>query len=111
MSADHEPGMRIDPWNLQIPCKYGSIYPHGENKLQAWIVEGHSLTRAKMKALPCVQIHQDAHDELTVIFDLADLPTVAALMGARKRKVLSVEHKAKAAAALESRRSRQNEPL
>jgi hypothetical protein len=74
-------------WLFQIPCKYGHIYVHGENRLGAWT--GNRLMRGKLMALPGVKAFQVGDAECTVTFDPACLEQVAQLLQARKRRVLS----------------------
>lgn len=81
-SADHEPGANIDPWNLEILCKHGRIYPHGGSLLQAW-TDG-TKTRLKLAVLPNVKIHQWGDLEATFVFDVADLLAVFEVMKPRR---------------------------
>lgn len=81
-SEDHTPGAPYDPWNLEIECFHGRIYPHGGTRLQAY-TDGPQY-RNRLKALPCVKIHQDGDFETTVIFDAKDFETVAAILKPKK---------------------------
>jgi hypothetical protein len=81
---DRVKGCRIDPWDLEILCSKGSIYPHGGTLLQAYSDRMH--TRKRLKAQPCVMVHQDGDIETTVIFDVQDFARVAQVMRPRKRR-------------------------
>lgn len=80
--GDHLPGTRLDIWNLEIPCKYGKIYPHGGTRLQAYC-NASLHRRLALKALPCVTVHQQGDFEITVIFEVGDLPAVAEVLKPR----------------------------
>ena len=71
--------------NLRLAfCQKGTIYPHGGTRLQACTDRMH--TRKRLKALPCVKVHQDGDFETTVIFDVQDFVRVAEVMRPRKRR-------------------------
>lgn len=84
VTEDHLKGSRIDPWNLEMVCVKGVIYPHGGTLLQAYTAR--SRTRNLLKALPCVMIHQDGDLETTVVFDQRDFSEVASVMKPRRRR-------------------------
>src|ERR1017187_422851 len=67
-TKDRVKGSRIDPWDLEISCQRGTIYPHGGALLQAFSTR--SRTRRLLKALSCVRVHQDGDLATTVIFDV-----------------------------------------
>ena len=83
-TLDRVKGSRIDPWDLEILCLKGTIYPHGGTLLQAYTDRMHA--RKRLKALPCVMVHQDGDFETTVIFDVRDFAAVAGVMRPRKRR-------------------------
>lgn len=83
-TSDHEKGCHIDPWNLEIICRAGTIYPHGGTKLQAFC--NRPQFRNRLKALPCVTVWQDGDSETTVIFDAKDFPEVAAILRPRQKR-------------------------
>ena len=83
-SGDHVRGSRIDPWNLEILCHKGKIYPHGGTRLQAYT--DRRMARVALKALDCVQVHQDGDRETTVIFEVGAFERVAAVLRPRKRR-------------------------
>lgn len=81
-------GDRIDPWNIEMVCARGTIYPHGGSLLQAYT--DRPRTRKSLKALPCVKVHQDGDFETAVIFDVRDFDRVAEVMRPRKRRPVPV---------------------
>lgn len=83
-TEDRAKGSRIDPWNLEMLCQKGTIYPHGGTRLQAHTAR--CRTRTLPKALPCVKVHQDGDFETTVVFDIRDFARVAEIMRPRKRR-------------------------
>jgi hypothetical protein len=83
-TEDRAKGSRIDPWHVEMLCQKGTIYPHGGTLLQAYTDRMH--TRKRLKALPCVKVHQDGDLETTVIFDVRDFAGVARLMRPRKKR-------------------------
>jgi len=93
-------------WLMRIPCKAGFIAPHGGRRLSAY-----SATRRRALAeLSCVTVAQggDGCPEVLVVFNVDDLPTVAALLGARRPRRLSPEVLAASRARLEAiRKARQ----
>ena len=88
--ADHgERARGADTWLMILLCKYGHIFPHGGTTLAA-SVDGHTNVAGRMKRLSCCRVQQDGDDgELTVLFDVADFPKVAAVMRPRRRRRIS----------------------
>jgi hypothetical protein len=84
LTEDHKKGSRIDPWDIEIICKKGLIYPHGGTRLQAYTDQ--PRTRARLKALSCVTLHQDGDFETTVTFDVKNFGEVVAVMKPRKKR-------------------------
>lgn len=70
-------------WLQIIPCIGGEVYPHGGDKLAAFLRAGPRAER--LKRLPCVQVKTAGSDGVTVIFDVADFARVAEIMQPRKR--------------------------
>jgi hypothetical protein len=83
-----------DPWLHQIPCKFGTIYPFGGNRLA---VDCDYCPRVckQLVALPGLTLHQHGDHEQTFTFDVADFDAVAAIVRPRRRRQLSPEHNAK----------------
>lgn len=83
----------VDPWYMQIRCRYGSIYPFDGSTLAA-SVDGYPKIAGRLKNLPCCRMHQDGDfGELTVLFDMSDFDTVADVMKPRRRRRLSPEQR------------------
>jgi len=77
-----------------IPCRFGHIYPHGDDMLAA-SVDGHPNVAGVLRRLSCCLIHQDGDDgELTAVFDVADFDRVAQVMKPRRRRRLSEARRA-----------------
>lgn len=81
-----------DPWLLTLPCRYGTIYPHGGDVL-AVEVDGHSKLAARVAALPGVRAHQWGDQERTLLFPVALFDQVAAIVRPRRRRVLTEEQR------------------
>ncbi len=92
--AEHgENAFRDDPWLQIIPCRYGHIFPHGDDTL-AVSVDGHPNVAGKIRRLACCRIHQDGDfGELTALFNLADFDRVARIMHPRRRRQVSDEER------------------
>jgi hypothetical protein len=101
-------GERRDPWMMTIPCRLGTIFPHG-GRMLAVEVDYHPSAARKLAKLPGVTIHQDGgfHREMTFLFPVEMFSEVAAIAQPRRRKRLSAEHRAKCVAALERHRGGQ----
>jgi hypothetical protein len=80
----------------RIPCAAGGfIAPAGGRRLLAFA----TTRRRRLRDLRCVRIAQDGGDELIVTFDVTDLEAVATVLGAKRRRRLSDQHRAKLKAA------------
>ena len=79
-----ENAYRPDPWLWIIPCRQGEIFPHGGNLLAA-STKRRGLKSGELKRLACCRVHQDGDDGVTVVFNLADFETVAAIMEPKRR--------------------------
>jgi hypothetical protein len=79
-----------------IPCRHGHIYQHSATMLGA-STDRRGPTAKRLAKLG--QVWQDGSDGLTIIFPPADFAAVAQLLGAKRRKRLSPEHRAKLVAA------------
>jgi len=101
-TSDHVKGNHLDPWNLEIPCGRwrATVYPHGGSKLQAWITTGRlGVALEELRDAGAVP-WQIGEGEATVVFELHDAAAVLGILKARKRKVLTPEHRARSSAAL-----------
>jgi hypothetical protein len=79
-------------WLYRIPAKYGHVYVHGQDVLGAYCDRKNIIPR--LKRLPGVRVHQQGDREVTVVFAPEHFPSVADLLQARKRRILSDEQKA-----------------
>src|SRR5262249_55415242 len=77
-----------DPWMATIPCRLGTIYPHGGDTL-AVEIDGHPGVARKVAAIAGVRLHQEGDREKTYLFQLDLFPQVAALVKPRRRRKLS----------------------
>lgn len=55
-------GNRRDPWLMQIPCRYGTIYPHGGDVL-AIDLTGRNIIANRLSALPCCRVYNWGEDD------------------------------------------------
>ena len=79
-------------WLTRIPVTAGGfIAPAGGRRLMAFATN----RRRRLRDLPGVRIAQDGGDELIVTFDVTDLEAVAEVLGAKRRRRLTDEHRAK----------------
>lgn len=73
-----------DLWMLTMPCRYGIIYPAGDDRLRV-DVNGHIYIAARVAALLGCVLVQDGDHEKTVEFPVATFPAVADIVKPRKR--------------------------
>ncbi len=100
----HVPGQAFDPWLLEVPCRYGKIYPYGGNELCAYT--DHPRLKNRLKALPGAIVHQEGEFELVVRFPVGGWGHYFQLLGARRNRTASLAVKAALQKALEQRRKR-----
>lgn len=79
-------------WSLEIPCKFGIIYPWGHEFLVA-CCEGHGRIAGKFKRMGLEMVQYNASFK----FHVDKLPEIQKIMGARRRRTLTPEQRAKAA--------------
>lgn len=96
ITHDEAAESRQDPWMMQIPCRWGTIYPHG-NDMLAVTVDYHPGIAKRVAAIPGVKLVQDGDAEKTFLFPAALFDAVACVVLPRWRRKLSVEHKARLA--------------
>lgn len=87
------PGTR-DPWNFEMLCKYGHIFPSGENELGA-ATDRRGIIANKLAALDCATRVQHGDDGTNIYFDVADFRQIAKIIKPRQKRKMSAEHKAK----------------
>ena len=86
------PRDKLDPWYMLIPCKYGHIYPYGDDQL-AIDIEGHCQMRGMVKRLGCTELYTEGDDDICCLFDVADFDKVAELVKPRKWRQVSDEER------------------
>lgn len=87
-------GDKSDPSAYIIPCRHGHISVHGGRMLGAATTSRGPVAK-RLMALPCVTVYLDASDGVNVTFDVSAFDAVASLMGARTRRRVSEETKAR----------------
>ncbi len=75
--------VRGDPWMMQIPCRFGTIYPHGGDIL-AVECDYHPGIAARITALGLYE-RQSGHSERTFLFHVDDFAKVAEVVKPRRR--------------------------
>ena len=79
-------------WLTRIPCANGGfIAPAGGRQLMAFA----TVEASPALLLPCVRIQRESADEAIAIFDAAHLETVAGVLGAKRRRRLSNDQRAR----------------
>jgi hypothetical protein len=68
----HDPVVRTrsekaDPWLLTLPCRFGTIYPYGRDRL-AVEMDCHPAKARRVAQIPGVQLAQDGDREKTFVF-------------------------------------------
>ena len=88
-------------WLTRISCRHGWIFPWGDHQLAAHSTAG-AVKRRELERLPCVETVQGGGDcpEVVVVFDVADIDQVAAVMRPYKRRQYSATNKTARAAQL-----------
>ena len=99
------PGGKLDPWYMVIPCRRGSIHPHGGNLL-AVDVDYRAVTAKRVAALDGVALHQDGDCEKTFVFHVDLFDEVAKLVRPRRRRRLTEQQRRDGAARLRKHRFR-----
>ena len=79
------PKDKLDPWMMQIPCKFGTIYPYGSDIL-AIEVDHHFHVAPVLNALKGVTLYQDGDGEKTFLFPLELFDKVTAIVQPRQRR-------------------------
>ena len=94
LGLDEAAESRDDIWMMTIPCRTGTIYPHGGEML-ALELNRHSKIAKQVAAIPGVVLHQDGDEEKTFLFPISLFAKVAMVVGARKVRRLGEDHKAR----------------
>src|SRR5262245_44392252 len=82
---------------MQIPCMFGTIYPHGGEML-AVDADHHPKAVRALATLEGVRCWQDGDRETTFIFPLTLFDRVAGVIRPKRRRRLSPEQRARLAA-------------
>jgi hypothetical protein len=82
----HDPATedRRDAWLMQIPCRFGIIYPHGGDQL-AVEVDGHPSAVKRLTAMDLLH-QQNGDGEHTFIFHVDAFDSVAAVVLPRRKR-------------------------
>ena len=70
---------RNDPWTMNFPCRWGTIYPHSAEML-ALDLDGHPKVAKQVAVIPGIVLHQDGNEEKTFLFPVSLFDQVAALV-------------------------------
>lgn len=95
--AETPAGRKVEQaWLTTIPCKHGSIAPHGGRRLSAYCDAG-PVKRRAVERLGCVAVSQGGGEcpEIIVTFDVNDIEQVAEVLKARRPRVYSPGEQAK----------------
>src|SRR5262245_28404203 len=63
------PREKLDPWMMQLPCRFGIIYPYGGDLL-AVEVDYHPKAAKALGAIPGVVLYLDGHEEKTFVLSI-----------------------------------------
>lgn len=83
-----------EPWLTHIICLHGTIGVWGDNLLVASTSSTGPVAK-RLKALPFIQVAQDASDGVNVVFPVQHFEEVAEIMRLRKRRRISEEQRAR----------------
>jgi hypothetical protein len=83
---DHRgvPRRKLDPWYMQLPCRFGTIYPLGGDKL-AVEVDYHPGIAKRLGGMAGVALTQDGDHEKTFAFRVELLDAVADVVRPKRR--------------------------
>ena len=79
---------KLDPFMMQIPCQYGTIYPDGKHHLRIDI-DHHIPTANRVARLPGCELVMDGDFEKTIRFHIERFDAVAAIVKPKRKRVLS----------------------
>jgi len=75
----------VDPWMMQLPCRFGVIYPHGGNLL-AVEVDCHPKVAKALGAISGVVLYLDGDGEKTFLFPVDLFDQVAEVVKPYRRR-------------------------
>lgn len=108
--AEHgEHGRAEDAWLQIIPGRKGHVYPHGGDKLGV-ATNGRGPTAKRLLAVPGVFVVQEGSDGINATFAVEALPTVAEIVGLKRKRRLSPEARARLVAMGKASLARINRP-
>lgn len=82
-----------DPWQLEMPCTHGHIYPHGGSRLGA-ATNNRGPVAKRLAQLPGVNVVQDGDDGINVAFEVEAFDSVAVIVKPKRRRQLSAARRA-----------------
>ena len=91
-SASHDGESKKDPWNFQIPCKFGHIYPIS-NKLLGFFCESSKIATKIKRNLSKITIAQEGDFEAVFAFTPIQFDSIAQYAQPRKRRRYSDEYR------------------
>jgi hypothetical protein len=85
----HDPAARIrsekaDPWLLTLPCRFGTVYPYGRDRL-AVEMDCHPAKARQVAQIPGVHLAQDSDREKTFVFPVVLFELVARVVRPYRR--------------------------
>lgn len=83
---------RRDPWNFELLCQYGHIYPHGDDELGFASDKSGSVAQ-KVANLPFITVIQDGSDGKNIVFHVDHLEEILKIVKPRKRRQMSKEQR------------------
>jgi hypothetical protein len=92
----NRPRETLGPWFMQIPCRYGTIYPHGGVMLVVEI-DHHNRVANRVASLPGAELIQDGDDEKAIRFHVDSFDSVAKIVRPRRRRQISDAERARLA--------------
>jgi len=89
---EHVPMDKRDPWYMQIPCRFGIIYPQGGDLLAAEVDRHPRLTKPLL-AIAGVHLSQDGDTEKTFTFPVQVFDEIAVILQPRKKRQITEEER------------------
>jgi hypothetical protein len=84
---------KADPWLLTLPCRFGTVYPYGRDRL-AVEMDRHPTKARQVAQIPGVALAQDGDHEQTFVFPVDLFHQVAAVVRPFRRRRVSPVSKA-----------------
>src|SRR5262245_53742455 len=79
-----------DPWMKTVPCRFGTVYPHG-GELLAVEVNGHKNVVSRLRRLEGLRLHQGGDREFTFVFHWSLFLAVAEIVRPHRRPRMTEE--------------------